>query len=109
MTKNVTVRIEKQYSVTIDAEYLTQEFISEFESYMFELDGDTLDEKIDSLHAYAAQQIAEYGAEFVEGIGEVASVMSAQYRRAAGQKIVIEYSEGWSDVEVEVSSGEEVE
>lgn len=102
MKKIVTVKIEKQYEIELRPEICTQEFVSEFESYMWELEGETLEEKLKDLSAYIARQIAQYDFDFVEGVGSVSSNFSLKFKEDAGQKIAAVYQEVYDDVETEV-------
>lgn len=105
--KTVTVKIEKQYRITLAPEVCTQEFVSEFESYMWELEGETLEEKLAELHAYAARQVAEYSVDFVEGIGPCASNFTASFLERSGKKINVVWEAIYDDVESEVLSSDE--
>jgi hypothetical protein len=102
MKKTVKVVIEKEYEIELRPDILTQEFVNEFESYMWELEGETLDEKLNNLCAYVARQLAQYDLDFVEGVGSVASNFSVKLKEAAGQKIAVVYEEVYDDVETEV-------
>lgn len=102
MKKTVAVKIEKQYEIELRPEVCTQEFVSEFESYMWELDGDTLEEKLNNLSAYVGRQIAQYDMDFVEGVGSVSSKFSLKLKEDAGHKIAAVYQEVYDDVETEV-------
>jgi hypothetical protein len=65
-TREVTVTTEKVIKVTINNDYLTEEFLQGFTETMFEVDAP------EDLFAHAAEQIARHAAcDFVEGLGEV--------------------------------------
>jgi hypothetical protein len=102
MKKNVHVVIEKEYEIELKDNLLTQESVKEFESYMFELDGDTLEEKQNNLFAYAARQIAEYDTDFVEGLGKAASVRTAPFYEKEGKVVHVVWDDKWSEVETEI-------
>lgn len=70
MKRTVKVTIEKEYEIELDASLLTDEYVKEFESYMYKLEGNSFDEKIDSLHRYAAESLAQWGDNaHIEGVG----------------------------------------
>lgn len=100
--KTITVKIEKQYNITLAPDVCTQEFVNEFESYMWELEGDTLEEKLVELHAYAARMIAQYDLDFIEGLGPCASVRTASLHEKQGKKINVVWEDTYEDVETEV-------
>jgi len=94
MKKTVRVTIEKEYEIELTPEVLTQEFIDEFESYMFELSGEDLEEKQESLFKFAATQ-AGYNPSFIEGLGKAENEL---YGRPAN--VVYKQIEEWIDMEV---------
>jgi hypothetical protein len=102
MKKTVCVTIEKEYEIELGDSVLTQEFINEFESYMFELDGDTLEEKQGSLFEFAARQLAIGEEYFIEGIGNIASVRTVDFKRKQGDKIVVVWDDKYENIEAEV-------
>lgn len=70
MKRIVKVTIEKEYEIELDPSLLTEEYVKEFEAYMFKLDGDTHEEKLNSLHQYAAEDIARWGEDrHIEAMG----------------------------------------
>lgn len=95
MQKTIRTTVEKEFDIQLAPELLTQEYIDNFESYMFELKGDDLEEKQDSLFQYAARMIAEHGVDFIEGLGKVEKLI---YSRPA--KVIYQETECWTDTEV---------
>lgn len=102
MKRTVRVVIEKEYEVELKSELLTQAFADEFESYMFTLDGDTLKEKQEHLCKFAAAQLAQYDNDFIEGIGQVASVLVAPYHEKDGHRVNVVWKDNYEDVETEI-------
>jgi hypothetical protein len=102
MKKTVRVQIEKEYEIDIDESILTPEFVKEFEAMMWELDGDTLEQKYEALFKVAAHQLANDETEFVEGLGRASSVFSVDFKRKAGAHIIVVYENLYEDTEVEV-------
>lgn len=102
MKKTARVQITKEYEIELKDSILTPEYIKEFESYMFELEGDTLEEKYAELFKFAAQQIAEYDTDFVEGLGKTASVRTAPFHEKEGKTVYVVWDDKWSDVETEI-------
>jgi hypothetical protein len=100
--KSVIVRTEKHYEIDIADSVLTQEFINEFESYMFALDGDTLEEKQNNLFEFAARQLAQGEEYFIEGLGKIASVNTVKFKQDRGDKIDVVWKETYDGVETEV-------
>lgn len=102
MKKTVKVVIEKEYEISISDALLTPEAIEQFESYMFELYGYSLECKQDSLFEYAAQQIAEYEVDFVEGLGHTCSVRTAPFHERGGKIISVIWDDKYYDIETEI-------
>jgi hypothetical protein len=102
MKKILRVQIEKEYDIDIDDSILTPEFVKEFESYMFELDGITLEQKYADLFKFAARQLAQGEDSFIEGLGAISNVFSVDYKRKNGRvvNVVWKETEEWTDVEV---------
>lgn len=94
MKKTVRVTIEKEYEIELAPEVLTQEFIDEFQSYMFKLSGEDLEDKQDSLFQFAAKQIAQ-DCLFVEGVGK-----AENYLYNIPSNVVYKETEEWIDSEV---------
>lgn len=65
MKKTVLVTITKEIEVDIPDEMFTDEYLEEFSSHMFYVDS------ADELFEHAAQYIARFDRNFVEGIGNV--------------------------------------
>ena len=101
MKKTVRVTIEKEFEIELKDEVLTPEFIKEFESYMWELDG-TLERQQKELFEYAARQIALYDLDFIEGLGKTASIMTAPYHEKQGKVVNVVWKGIYDDVETEV-------
>lgn len=95
MKKTVLVTIEKEIEIELAPEVLTQEFLTEFESYMFQLRGDDLEERQESLFKYAAKQIAEYEGCFIEGLGKPVNYLYGSPGAVGYKKL-----EHWIDAEV---------
>jgi hypothetical protein len=75
MKKTVRVTIEKEIEIDIPDEFLTEEFISEFESYMFELDDE---DKRDGIFKHVAYCSANDMAH-AEGVGYLRSKWEQQH------------------------------
>lgn len=100
MKKTVRVIIEKEIEINIPDELLTDEFIAEFESGMFELDDE---DKRDSLFKYVACMAAQgYG--HVEGMGPIGSEFSKKHLEDPDDFIVTELT--MDDVETEIVESE---
>ena len=65
MKKTVLVTITKEIEVDIPDEVLTEEYLKEFSSYMFPV------YSIEELFEHAAQYVARFDRDYVEGIGHV--------------------------------------
>lgn len=102
MIKTVRVMIEKEYEISLSPELLTQEFVTEFESYMFDLEGDTLEDKQNKLFEFAARQLAQGEEQFIEGLGPVASVRTIRFKQDGGKKINVVWDDTVDDMEAEV-------
>jgi hypothetical protein len=100
--KTIRVVIEKEYEIELKDNILTQENIKEFESYMWELDGDTLEAKQEELFKFAARQIAEYDVDFVEGLGNVCKASMVGYYERNGAVMNVVWNDTYEDVETEV-------
>jgi hypothetical protein len=98
----VSVTIEKEYDIEIDDNILTHEFVKEFESYMFELDGTDFEEKVGNLFEYAARQLAHGEEHFVEGIGQIASVRTVSFKRKEGEKIAVVWNDTYESTDTEI-------
>lgn len=94
MKKTIRVTIEKEYEIELAPEVLTQEFVDEFESYMFELDGNDLEEKQESLFKFAATQ-AQYNPTFIEGLGKAENCFGGRQAN-----VIYKQTEEWIDTEV---------
>lgn len=69
--RSVTVVKEFQFDISLTEEQCTPEALTEFEQYMFPLDGDTHEERLNSLFEYVAEMDINSVSSFVEGVGEV--------------------------------------
>jgi hypothetical protein len=103
MKKSIIVRTEKHYEIDIVDSALTQEFINEFEKYMWQLEGYTLEEKRNDLFAHAARQLAQGEEYFIEGIGKTASLRTLPFKQKQGEKIDVVWVDTYEDVETEVA------
>lgn len=102
MIKTVSVRATKEYEINLGEKVLSQDFITEFESYMWELDGDTLQEKQNKLYEFAAQQIARGEEEFIEGLGHIASVRTVKFKQKDGNQINVVWNDTVDEIETEI-------
>jgi hypothetical protein len=102
MKKSIIVRTEKHYEIDIADRVLTQEFVDEFESYMFELDGCNLEEKQIALFEFAARQLAQGEEYFIEGLGKIASVRTVKFKQVPGEVISVVWNDTYENVETEV-------
>jgi hypothetical protein len=103
MKKTVRVAIEKEYEVELADRVLTQEFVDEFESYMFELDGGNLEEKQIALFEFAARQLAQGEEYFIEGLGKISSVRTVKFKQVPGEVMPVVWNDTYENVETEVS------
>lgn len=102
MKKTVKVTIEKEFDIEIDDKLLNEDFVTAFEKGFWELEGSSLDEKIECLFRVAARQIAHGESSFVEGVGPCAGVFSADYYRKVGREISVVYDEVYDETETEI-------
>jgi hypothetical protein len=102
MKKTVRVTIEKEFEIEIEDKLLNEEFVNGFEKSFWELDGNSVSEKIESLFGVAARQIAYGEDSFVEGIGACAGAFSVSYLRQAGRDISVVYDEVYDETETEI-------
>jgi hypothetical protein len=102
MKKIVRVVIEKEYEIELKDFLLTQESVSAFEEGFWELDGDSLDEKIGDLFKVAAHQLAIGEERFIEGLGPCASVRTVEYKEKSGERVNVVWNDTYEDIETEV-------
>ena len=103
MKHTVCVTIEKEYDIEIDDKVLTPEFVKEFESYMFELDGDDFEEKVGSLFEFAARQLTHGEEHFIEGLGHTASVRTVKFKQEEGKNVTVVWEDKFESTETEVT------
>jgi hypothetical protein len=100
MKRSVEVVKTVEYDIEIDDSILNQEFVDSFESGFWELDGDTLEEKIDGLFKVAAYQLMQGEQSFIEGIGECCTTYSKGL--FPEKKFRVLYREIYDDIETEI-------
>jgi hypothetical protein len=100
MKRSVEVVKTVEYDIEIDDSFLNQEFVDIFESGFWELDGDTLEEKIDGLFKVAAYQLMNGEQSFIEGIGECCTVYSKNI--FPEKKFRVLYKENYEELETEM-------
>ena len=88
----------KEVKVKIPEAFLNQETIDDWESGLWTLDGDTLEEKVQSIAQYAAEmEAAGYGDYRSDGIGALQSYYHKIDRGA--NKYAIQAQENYEDIE----------
>jgi hypothetical protein len=107
MKRTVETIVTKEFEIEIADELFTPEYIKDFESGMWELDGDTLEEKYNGLFDVAAYQIANGERNFIEGLGKVQTVgwnkvCKKDFPKEA-EGVTVLYEMLMDDVEVTVS------
>ena len=102
MKRTVRVVKEFEYEIEIDDSILNQDFVDEFESCFWKIDGYTLQDKLGKLFELAASQLANGEKNFIEGIGGCGSAITAQHRRNSGQDVVVVWDCTYDDIETEI-------
>ncbi len=104
MKRSVETTKTVEYDIEIDDSILNQQFVDSFESGFWELDGDTLGEKIDGLFKVAAYQLMQGESQFIEGIGACCSegMKSWCKQHEPGKQFRVIYKEIYEDVETEI-------
>lgn len=102
MKKTIRVVIEKEYEINIADELINQPFLEAFEYSFWELDGESFDEKVNSLFEAAAYQLARGEENFIEGIGPCASVRTVKYKEQEGKNILVVWNDTYDETEAEV-------
>jgi hypothetical protein len=104
MKRSVEVVKTVEYDIEIDDSILNQEFVDSFESGFWELDGDTLEEKIDGLFKVAAYQLMNGEAQFIEGVGACCDKgMQSYYKEFYPDKeFRVLYKETYEEIETEI-------
>lgn len=83
MKKTYKVIIEKTVEVDIPDEYLTAQYVEDFERHMFPV------ETTEDIVKYTAEQVAMFGDDqFIDGVGRCATLNMAKYYVAQGEDIV---------------------
>lgn len=96
MKKTVRVIIEKEIEIDIPDVCLTDENISQFEGYMFELE---TEDKREALFEYVARMAAQ-GYDEAEGLGQLGSKYMREYARQPAHFIVTKITV--DDMETEI-------
>ncbi len=101
MKKSVRVTREFEYEIDLDDSILNQQFVDAFERSFWELDGDSLEDKISNLFEVAACQLANGEENFIEGLGECSSKGMLQYRDKSNKYNVV-YDNVYEETETEI-------
>lgn len=99
MKRTVKVTIEKEFDIEIPDHLLTDQHIAEFESCMWELDGDGT--KVEQLFQYAGRGAA-YDWDHLEGMGYMGSKYLRDVQKEDRKKDFIVIYEHYEDCEAEV-------
>lgn len=104
MKRTVEVVKTVEYDIEIDDSILNQEFVDSFESGFWELDGDTLEEKIERLFNVAAYQLMNGEQSFIEGIGGCCRKNMRQWykQHEPNKEFRVFYEETYEDIESEI-------
>lgn len=102
MKKTVRVVTEREYEIEIKDEILNQEFVNAFEEGFWELDGDTLEDKINDLFKSVAYQLNNGEEYFIEGVGPCANVHTVKYKDAHGANTTVVWNDTFEEIETEI-------
>lgn len=102
MKRTVNVTKTFEYEIDIDDKLLNEEFVNDFERSFWQLDGNSVPEKLENLFEVVAYQLANGEEYFIEGVGRCGNVVTKPYWEKNGEDVVTTYRENYQDTETEM-------